>query len=133
MLSRIKELNEAKANFAFETTLASRVFTHYLKKAKADGFETTLLFFWLNSEELAIARVRVRVKEGGHDIPKEVIRRRYRRGLLNFFQLYRDEVDNWMFIDNSEGMYLEIAQSLNGELQISNREVWSRIKSKYEK
>ena len=76
-------------------------------------------FFWLNSVELAIERVRIRVEEGGHNIQllssNEDI-----SGLSNFFHLYREVVDNWMFIDNSGTPYKEISQSISGKVEIYN-------------
>ena len=103
----------------------------YIKKAKERGFETILLFFWLNSVELAIERVKIRVLEGGHDIPLETIKRRYDRGLNNFFNLYQNVVDNWMFINNSGVKYKEIAQGTGNEVIIYEREAWHEIKKEY--
>lgn len=78
--------------------------------AKSLGYETTLVFFWLNSVDLAVERVKVRVREGGHDIPIDTITRRYHRGLSNFFKLYKNAVDHWMFINSSGSTYQQIAQ-----------------------
>lgn len=94
MLSRIKKLLETGENFAFETTLSTRSYVKFVERAKELGFQITCLFFWLESEELAISRVETRVKEGGHHIPEEVIRRRYKSGLKNFFNLFLSKVDN---------------------------------------
>ena len=101
MLQRLDDLLLANENFAFETTLASRTFASFINRAKALDYEVTLLFFWLSSKELAANRVKTRVAEGGHNIPVDVIERRYDRGLLNFFELYLPLVNNWMFVDNS--------------------------------
>ncbi len=65
------------------------------------GFEICLVFLWLDSAELAIERVKQRVSEGGHNIPEEIIIRRYHVGIENFFKLYSDKLDYWLFIDNS--------------------------------
>ncbi|MGB4840429.1 MAG: hypothetical protein WBP08_15615 [Saprospiraceae bacterium] len=81
MLNRIDELLNDQQDFAFETTRSSKTYLHYLKRSKEKGYEMTLLLLWLNSIELAIERVRIRVIEGGHDIPEEIIKRRYKRGL----------------------------------------------------
>lgn len=131
MLERIQELMTEKVNFAFETTLSTRTFVNYIKKARSLGYETSLLFFWLNSVELAIERVKVRVIEGGHDIPPETVVRRYHRGLFNFFQLYKNAVNNWMFINNSGSMYQQIAQGRNGIEEIFQPENWTKIKQEY--
>lgn len=84
MLKRIKKLLETGENFAFETTLSTRSYVQLIDRAKQLNYRVTCLFLWLNSEELAISRVAARVKEGGHHISEEVIRRRYKRGLKNF-------------------------------------------------
>lgn len=87
MLQRIKSLIENGQDFAFETTLATRSYKNLVSDAQADGYFVTLIFFYLNSQDLAVKRVETRVKEGGHDIPEKVIRRRYENGLNNFFDL----------------------------------------------
>ena len=74
MLQRIDFLFSIKADFAFETTLSTRSYVNTIKRAKENGYEVTLLYFWLNSQELAIERVKERVKEGGHNIPEQVIK-----------------------------------------------------------
>lgn len=133
MLKRLDELLKEGEDFAFETTLASRTFAHYIREAKERNYEVILIFFWLNSVELAIERVKIRVIEGGHNIPKNVIIRRYKRGLENFFNIYRDLVDNWMFIDNSGKPYREISRGEKGEIIVNNNSKWNLIKSKYER
>lgn len=76
MLQRIDELIKKQTDFGIETTLATRSYTQTIKKSKSQGYNITLVYFWLSSPELAIARVKRRVAEGGHNIPEEVIRRR---------------------------------------------------------
>jgi predicted ABC-type ATPase len=101
MLRRMQELLAHREDFAFETTLATRSFMGLVKRAKTQGYDVTLIYYWLDSVELAVARVKARVAEGGHHIPADVIARRYRTGLHNFLQLYKSQVDYWMLIDNS--------------------------------
>jgi predicted ABC-type ATPase len=85
MLARIKELAVARESFAFETTLASRTFAPWLTNLIADGYDFHLIYLWLPSAEMAVERVAQRVQEGGHHVAEEVVRRRYRKGLRNFF------------------------------------------------
>lgn len=131
MLKRIKNLLEAGESFAFETTLSTRSYVKFIEKAKLLGYQVTCLFFWLDSEELAISRVETRVKEGGHFIPEEVIRRRYTGGLSNFFNLFLPKVDNWLFVNNSGDNYEIIAEGALGEETINNLEKWNELKGKY--
>lgn len=101
MLARLHELARQRRNFAFETTLASRSLAVWFRELVGDGYTVHLTFLWLSSEELAIARVADRVRKGGHSIPIETIRRRYRRAIMNFFGLYRPIVTTWGFYENS--------------------------------
>ena len=133
MLGRINELLESSESFAFETTLASRSFVGFIKKAKVEGYKTTLLFLALDNSEMAIDRVANRVKEGGHHIPNEVIIRRFENGLNNFFNLYKDVVDEWMFVDNSVAELSYIADKFEGKLSIQNNKKWNHLIELYEK
>ena len=101
MLQRIEELLSREESFSIETSLASRFYINLIRRAHAKGYRVTLLFFWLNSPELAIQRVAERVSKGGHDIPEKIIRRRYVSGINNLFNLYAAEVDSWSIYDNS--------------------------------
>ena len=89
MMQRLHELAEQKRNFAFETTLAARSYAAWINKLRAAGYNFQLSFLWLRSTELAVQRVRERVRSGGHDVPEAVIRRRYDAGLRNFWTLYQ--------------------------------------------
>ena len=99
MLGRLDSLATSRESFAFETTLATRSFLPFLRRLQADGYTVGLLFFWLPSEDHALARVRVRVAEGGHDIPERVVRRRFGPGIRNFLRSYAPLVDFWALYD----------------------------------
>jgi predicted ABC-type ATPase len=101
MLSRINELLNSHQDFSFETTLSTRSFINTIDLAKAKGYYITLIFFWLDSVQLAKNRVQKRVAEGGHNIVPEVIERRYKSGIKNLFELYADKVDSLLIYDNS--------------------------------
>ncbi|WP_413670059.1 zeta toxin family protein [Mucilaginibacter sp. Mucisp86] len=88
MLQRIDELLSREVDFAFETTLSTRSYVSFVKKARQKGYEVTLLFFWLSSPQIAMQRVATRVNEGGHNIPIDVIERRYYRRIRNLISLY---------------------------------------------
>ncbi|VXD24268.1 conserved hypothetical protein [Planktothrix serta PCC 8927] len=107
MLERLETLVNAEADFAFETTLATRSYARFLRNCKNKGYEINLIYFWLQSPELAIARVRRRVESGGHNIPEDVIRRRYERGRKNLTNLYLSLCNRWIVYDNSN-LYLQI-------------------------
>lgn len=100
MLQRINQLLIQGKTFAIETTLATRSYSSLIERAKKAGYQVVLLFFWLSSPEMAIERVAKRVREGGHNIPTEIIIRRYWLGLQNFFNIFAPIVDVWTFYDN---------------------------------
>ena len=110
MLKRIKELLSRDESFAIETTLATRSYVNLVHQAQGKGYLVTLVFFWLDTPELALQRIAERVRNGGHDIPTPTARRRYMAGISNLFNLYIPEVDYWMIYDNSESPCLPIAR-----------------------
>lgn len=130
MLAKINEFLRKELDFAFETTLSSKSFLNTIKRAKENGYEVTLLFFWLDSVELAIERVKTRVAEGGHDIPEKVIRRRYYSGIKNLFDLYMPVCDYWMITNNSTPN-LELIAEGNYETinKIENNRIFELMKS----
>jgi predicted ABC-type ATPase len=101
MLERLHALAEQRADFAFETTLAGRTLAGWLDGLRQSGYVAHLVYFWLASADLAVARVADRVRMGGHHVPETTIRRRYPRSLQNFFRLYRSVVSYWKVYDSS--------------------------------
>jgi predicted ABC-type ATPase len=90
-----------KRSFAFETTLSGRRYARMIPQWQGIGYRIKLVFLSLQDVKIAIERVQVRVKQGGHAVPEEVIRRRYEAGWRNFQQIYRKMVDTWVLYDNS--------------------------------
>ena len=134
MLNRINELLLAKENFAFETTLSTKSYKNKIIEAKESGYQTTLLFFWLQSADIAKERVRTRVLEGGHHIEADVIERRYIRGITNLFDIYLPIIDGAFIFDNSFGEHELIAdKEANGNLKILNSEKFNLFKNYYDK
>lgn len=132
MLHRINELLNEGNSFAFETTLSTKSYKQKIVTAKEIGYQVTLLFFWLNSIELAKERVKMRVSEGGHNIPEETIERRYKRGIVNLFDIYIPIVDELFIFDNSFGSRNLIAdRKRNGEISIIETEEFNHIKELY--
>jgi predicted ABC-type ATPase len=101
MLERLRALAARGANFGFETTLAGRSYAPWLRKLRGSGYAIHLVYFWLRSVDLAVARVALRVRAGGHHVPEATIRQRYPRTAHNFFHLYRPVVSTWQVYDNS--------------------------------
>ena len=101
MLKRLKQLSHAGADFAFESTLSSRTFAPFLRTLKAQGYVVAVYYFSLANAQLAVRRVKLRVSMGGHDVPGDVVKRRFGRSLSNFFTLYAPLADEWTLFDNS--------------------------------
>ena len=128
MLRRIEELLVLGVDFAFETTLSTRSFIGTIEKAKLKGYSITLIYFWLESTELAIKRVQTRVEEGGHNIPTDTIVRRYYSGLRNLFNLYYDWCDLILLYDNSKSNPELLFEKSTGNSEIIyNKEKFQQI------
>jgi predicted ABC-type ATPase len=129
MLSRLKQLAEERASFAFETTLASRSFAPWIAGLVKTGYAFHLCFFWLPKPEYAVLRVAERVRGGGHHVPEETIRRRYERGLKNFFGLYQPIATTWRMYDNTNRSGAQLIASGCGKtvLSVANAESWDII------
>ena len=134
MLARMDELLQKGETFAFETTLATKSYKQKIEWAQANGYEVTLLFFWLDSPNIAKERVAQRVAEGGHNIPLETIERRYYNGIANLFTIYIDMVDICYIFDNSEGRKELIAQKeRHKDIVIYNNDKFNLIKNNDER
>jgi len=129
MLKRINELLESKQDFAFETTLSTKSYKQKVIEAQNKKYKVTLLFFWLETVELAIERVKTRVLEGGHNIDNETIKRRYYRGIKNLFEIYLPIVDEVMIFDNSlESPDLIAIKSKEKEINVFNVSKFNSLK-----
>lgn len=128
MLERIQELLERRITFGVETTLSTKTLAKILVHAKELGYTVNLVFFWLSMPELAIERVALRVKSGGHDIPVDTILRRYGNGIDNLFKEYMSIVDYWIIIDNSGKRGSLVAEGgTNVVTKIHNKVTYNKI------
>jgi predicted ABC-type ATPase len=133
MLRRMDELLNRGENFAFETTLAAKIYRNKILNAKAKGYAVTLLFFWLQTIEMAKERVMTRVSEGGHGIESEVIERRYLCGIKNLFDIYIPISDDVLIFDNSGISHELIARKTNGYAMIAtNESKFNKLKEYYD-
>lgn len=126
MLKRIDTLFSEHISFAIETTLATRSYQSLVRKAKCLGYTVHLLFFWLESPEVACKRVEKRVAEGGHSIPQDTIYRRYYAGLANLFEIFMPIVDYWALYDNNLQPILVADNS-----EIFDKKLYNKIKNSY--
>ncbi|MCY2989106.1 MAG: AAA family ATPase [Planctomycetota bacterium] len=133
MHTRLRSLASKRRNFAFETTLASRSLAPWLRELLASHYSFHLVFLWLPSADFAVARVADRVRLGGHNVPEDTIRRRYRRGLRNFFQLYQPLATAWRVYDNSHesGIRLIAAGAGTNVTRMGDEETWTHLQREY--
>ncbi len=133
-LNRIESLSKAGESFAFETTLAAKTFAPLLRRMQQRGYLVHVIFLWLPSIEMAIGRVEARVRSGGHSIPKVDIRRRYDRGIHNFFHVYRQIADSWLMLDNSQvsGPKPIAWRNSGGPVQIVRSGPWELLQRSHE-
>ena len=129
MLARIRELARRELDFAFETTLAGRSLLPWFRERISGGYRFRIFFLWLPSADLAVDRVAGRVRLGGHHVPEDTIRRRFKRGLHNFFAFYRPLATAWRMYDNSLGNCPSLVASGAGErtTRIIRPHLWDLI------
>jgi predicted ABC-type ATPase len=133
MLEHLHELAEERVSFAFETTLASRTFAPWVAELKNSGYMFHLFFVWVPAAEVSIERVKARVRSGGHNVPEETIRRRYQRGLNNFFRLFKPLADFWKVFDNTEPTKRRVIAEFDGTIEIAHEgEIWDRIRREHD-
>lgn len=121
----------SEETFAFETTLASKSYLRWLRQARASGYKVGILVLSLTSPEAALERVARRVLGGGHDVPEPVVRRRFDRGLRNFFQLYQPLADQWFFTDNSGRRTVLLVHGGSQRTTVEKSPVYRRLKEQY--
>jgi predicted ABC-type ATPase len=111
LLSEFRLFVKQRKTFAFESTLSGITYVSLLKHAKREGFLIHAHYLWLPNPSLAIARVRERVKQGGHNVPATDIRRRFRRSLRHFVDDYAPLSDRWAVWDNQTSPPRLLAES----------------------
>lgn len=133
-LARLEALAAARRDIAFETTLASRMLLPRIQTMQATGYGFHLTFFWLPSADMAVARVAKRVASGGHSIPEDVIRRRYERGLDNFFNTYSPAADSWVLVNNTSRPGRPVAwRKVGAGVQVLDNALWNQLLGRYMK
>ncbi len=130
MLERIHELLEQNTDFIIETTLTTLSYRKIIELSNRKGYQVILLLFWLNNVNLSIKRVKMRVAEGGHNIPEAVIIRCYYKGISNLINVFISLCDYWTVVDNSFKLNSLIAEGIgDAEVVIYNEKIWKIIKT----
>lgn len=118
MLEQIHSLAERSMDFGFETTLSGKTYVKLLKEMKKRKYLIHIFFLWISDVELALERIRLRVRNGGHAIPEAIVRRRFGRSLPNFLRVYKPLADSWTIFDNSGDIPRIIAFEESGKVAI---------------
>lgn len=127
VLEQIRNMAERDVDFAFETTLSGKSYLNFFNELKRRGYQLHLFFLWIPNAELAIRRIKDRVAEGGHHVPTEDVRRRFRRSLYNLFKFYRPLLNSWTLFNNSGIVPELIAQEKDGKLSVIDEDLFEKI------
>lgn len=127
VLKEIQEFSDKSANFAFETTLSGKTYLSLLRKLKDKGYRLHLFFLWIPSSGLALERIKERVANGGHNVPAVDVRRRFRRSIENFFNVYEPCLETWMLFDNSGEIPHLVAERVDGKLSVDDDDLFRII------
>jgi predicted ABC-type ATPase len=101
VLGELNRLVKARQDFAFESTLSGRTYLRLMKRWKANGYRLEIVFLWLPSVQVALQRIAVRVRQGGHNVPRHDVLRRFDRSWMNFRARYRPLAEAWAVYDNA--------------------------------
>ncbi len=130
VLQQIKEFAERNVDFGFETTLAGKTYLRKFQELRKRGYRLHLFFLWIPGPELALARIKERVAEGGHNVPVEDVKRRFERSVVNFFNVYRPLLNTWLLFDNSGRAPRLIVQKGNLHIDIRDSILFQKILDK---
>jgi len=125
MLEQIHSLAKRGADFGFETTLSGRTYVKLLQEMKKRRYLIHIFFLWISDVELALERIRLRVRNGGHHIPEAIVRRRFGRSLPNFLRVYKPLADSWTIFDNSGDVPKTIAIEESGKIEILDPDLFN--------
>ncbi len=127
VLEQVRTLADRNVDFAFETTLSGKSYAVFLKMLKNKGYSVHLFFLWIPNVDIALARIKERVADGGHDVPAQDVKRRFYRGLSNLFKLYRPLLDSWMLFNNSSTVPTLIAEEKDRKLTVTDKYLFNEI------
>lgn len=131
MLAEIERYALRGESFGFETTLSGRSYTSLLRRLNERGHRVHFFYLWVPTIRLALARVKARVMEGGHDVPEPLVRRRFDRSIRNFLCQYRPLGESWMLFDNSGAKLEVIVYEEQGRSRIMKREQYDSLIARY--
>jgi len=119
---------ERGVSFAIESTLSGAAYAKTLCRARELGYETAIIYTFVDSPDVCIARIATRVKRGGHGIPKEDVRRRYVRSKRNFLNLYAPLVDYWTLLYNGDAQVVMVARKHGEDIAVFSDSLFKLFK-----
>jgi predicted ABC-type ATPase len=131
MLSEIKFFARRRVPFSFESTLSGRSYLRLVRQLKKQGYKVHLFFLWVDTVDVALARVKERVLKGGHDVPQSVLRRRFVRSIRNFLLDYRPLADSWYLFDNTRTKPQIIAIGKDNRVRVMKPDTYSVLVTRY--
>lgn len=128
LLAQLREAAADRKDFVIETTLAGKWLVSHLTSFREQGYQIHIMYVWIANDDIAVARVASRVRSGGHNIPEDVIRRRYGRGIKNFWYAYAPLSDTWKVYDNSDIPHVLVAaKEADSGIAVYDPERWRAI------
>lgn len=127
VLEQIRSLAEKNADFAFETTLSGKSYVRLIEALKNKGYTINLFFLWIPNADFALGRIKDRVASGGHDVPAVDVKRRFNRGIYNFFKYYKPLSDTWLLFNNADAIPRLIAKEKDGKTDVIDKEMFEKI------
>jgi predicted ABC-type ATPase len=127
VLEQIHSLAKRGVDFGFESTLSGKTYVRFLQGVKRGGYSIHIFFLWINDVELALERIKLRVRNGGHAIPEATVRRRFGRSLANFLRVYKPLADSWTIFDNSGNVPEMIAFEESRKIEILDSDLFNNL------
>lgn len=127
VLEQIRKYSQKGVDFGFETTMSGVTYLKYFRTLKAMGYKLNIFFLWILSSQLAVARVKDRVAQGGHNVPIEDIKRRFKRSIERFFKDYRLLADKWILFNNAGAKPAIVAKKENDHVDVVERDLFAKI------
>jgi predicted ABC-type ATPase len=131
LLTEINIFSQKRVSFGFETTLSGRSYLNLVQRLKKRGYRIYLFFLFVEAVDVTLSRIRERVLKGGHDVPEDVVRRRFDRSVRNFFREYQQLVDAWYLFDNTGTKPMPIAFKKGRRVRIINSQTYEMLISRY--
>jgi predicted ABC-type ATPase len=129
LLKEVHDDISRRQTFALEATLSGLTYLRVFRQARRRGYSLRLYYLWLPSPQVAVARVRERVRKGGHNVPPADVRRRFHRSLANLTRHYLLLAEAWAMFDNSGDRPALVAENENGKLRVVNAEIFSKVQT----